>query len=105
MRMARGLGLSKWGAVFRHGIRNASIPILTVVGLQFGGLIGGSVIIESVFFLPGVGRLVIEAVNARETLVVQSSVMVLTAVILTLNLLTDLAYGVIDPRVRTGART
>lgn len=101
MRMARALGLSKWRAVFRHGIRNASIPILTVVGLQFGGLIGGSVIIETVFYLPGVGRLVIEAVNARETLVVQSTVMVLTAVILTLNLLTDLAYGIIDPRVRS----
>lgn len=105
MRMARGLGLGKWHAIFRHGLRNASIPLLTVLGLQFGGLIGGSVIIESVFFLPGLGRLVIEAVNGRETLVVQSSVMVLTTIILTLNLLTDVAYGLIDPRVRVRARS
>lgn len=105
MRMARGLGLSRWGAILRHGLRNASIPLLTVLGLQFGSLIGGSVIIETVFFLPGIGRLVIEAVNARETLVVQSTVMVLTTLILTLNLLTDVAYGLIDPRIRTGAKT
>lgn len=103
MRMARSLGLSRWQAVMRHGLRNAAIPLVTVLGLQFGNLIGGAVVIESVFFLPGVGRLVVEAVAARDGVVVQSTVMVLTSIILTLNFITDFAYGIIDPRIRTGA--
>ena len=103
IRTARNLGLSQWQAILRHGIRNASIPLVTVLGLQFADLIGGAVVIESVFFLPGVGRLVIEAVSARDAIVVQSTVMVLTAFVLVLNFLTDFAYGIIDPRIRTGA--
>ena len=103
MRTARSLGLSQWRAVFRHGLRNASIPLITVLGLQFGHLIGGAVVIESVFFLPGVGRLVVDAVAARDGVVVQSTVMVLTSLVLGLNFLTDFAYGLIDPRIRAGA--
>jgi peptide/nickel transport system permease protein len=102
MRTARSLGLGRWRAVFRHGLRNASIPLVTVIGLQFGHLIGGAVVIESVFYLPGIGRLVVDAVAGRDSLVVQSTVMVLTAFVLTLNFLTDVAYGLIDPRIRQG---
>lgn len=100
VRTARGKGLSrrrvKWNTVFR----NAMIPIVTITGIQFGYLLGGTVVIEQIFALPGLGRLVFTAINQREFAVVQSTVLVIAAMFVLVNLLVDLLYARIDPRIR-----
>ena len=96
-------GLSPRAALYRHGLRNIAVPLITVVGVQFAVLLGGAVIIESVFFLPGVGSLVLESINARDTEMVQSTIMVLTFITLLVNFVVDVLYGWIDPRIRTTA--
>ena len=83
----------------RHALRNALIPVLTILGLQFGLLLGGAVIIENVFAWPGVGRLVVTSIGLRDYPVVQASVILLAVILLTVNLLVDLLYTVVDPRV------
>lgn len=95
---AKGLTLSR--AAWRHGIRNASIPLVTVTILQLGSLLAGAVVIENVFTLPGLGRMLVVAVGGREALSVQSLALVLMMMILTLNFLMDIAYGLLDPRIR-----
>jgi peptide/nickel transport system permease protein len=99
VRTARGKGLSrrrvKWVVIFR----NASIPVLTITGIQFGYLLGGTVVIEQIFALPGLGRLVLTAINQRELAVVQSSVLVIATMFVMINLLVDLLYARIDPRI------
>jgi ABC-type dipeptide/oligopeptide/nickel transport system permease component len=97
---ARAKGLSERVVIFPHAIRNALIPIVTVVGLQFGGLLGGAVIIETVFAWPGVGRLLIDAISQRDYNVVQAAIVVIAITFVTINLLVDLLYGYLDPRVR-----
>jgi peptide/nickel transport system permease protein len=81
-------------------VRNASIPLVTVAALQFGQLIAGAVVIENVFVLPGVGRLIVTATLGREVIVVQSLALVIMLIILVLNFLVDIAYGFLDPRIR-----
>lgn len=98
--VARTKGLSMWSALWRHGLRNTGVKVLTVLGLQLGVLISGAIIIENVFALPGLGRLVIQGVQERDLVLVQSAAMVLTALVLILNLVIDVLYGVIDPRIR-----
>lgn len=101
VRTARAKGLSERTVVYRHGLRNALIPIVTIVGLRFGGLLAGTVLVESVFAIPGIGRMVVDAVIARDYPMIQGSVLVLaTAVILT-NLIVDVLYGFCDPRIKT----
>jgi len=92
-------GLSKRRVVFRHALRNAAVPIITVVGIQFGVLLGASIVIETIFGLPGVARLVVTAINERDYTVVQGGVLTIAALFIVVNLLTDLAYGWLDPRV------
>lgn len=101
IRTARARGRTLASAAVVHGIRNASIPIVTVIGLQMGGLLAGAVVIEVVFNLPGLGQMLVGAVAGREVIVVQSLVFVLLVIILLLNYGTDLLYGVLDPRLRT----
>lgn len=101
IRTARAKGFTLGKVALRHGVRNASIPIVTVIGLQFGNLLAGAVVIELVFNLPGLGRMLLTAVSGREVIVVQSLVLTLLLVILALNLLTDVLYGVLDPRMRS----
>jgi peptide/nickel transport system permease protein len=84
----------------RVGVRNAALPLVTVVGLLAAELIGGTVIIEEVFSLPGLARMILAAVSAREVIVVQSSVMIIVAFVMLVNLVVDVLYGVLDPRVR-----
>lgn len=100
VRTARASGMTRRGALMRVGVRNASLPLVTVVGLLAAELIGGTVIIEEVFSLPGLARTVLTAVSAREVIVVQSSVMVIVAFVMVVNLVVDILYGILDPRVR-----
>lgn len=100
VRTARATGMPRGRALLTVGLRNASLPIVTVLGLQAAELLGGTVIVETVFSLPGLSRMILGAVGAREVIVVQSTVMVLVAFVLALNLLVDVAYGLLDPRVR-----
>lgn len=101
IQMARATGLTWTQSLWRHGLRNAAIPLVTVVGLQFGVLLGGTIIIENVFYLPGLGSMIVGAVNQRDLIVVQSVTLVLTAIIVATNLATDLSYRFLDPRLRS----
>jgi peptide/nickel transport system permease protein len=100
IRTARAKGLSGWGVIARHALRNALIPVITILGIQFGRLLGGAVIIESIFTWPGVGRLILQGVLNRDYALVQGALLFLVTVFITINLLVDLLYGVCDPRVR-----
>ncbi|KPA23594.1 Glutathione transport system permease protein GsiC [Shimia sp. SK013] len=103
MRTARAKGLSRRQALFRHGLRNALIPVLTIIGMQFAFLLAGGIIIEQVFFLPGLGRLIFQSISARDLIVVESVVMLLVFLVIMVNFVVDLAYAAVDPRLR--ART
>jgi peptide/nickel transport system substrate-binding protein len=100
MRTARAKGLSHGQALWRHGLPNALIPLLTILGLQFPYLLAGSVIIENVFYLPGLGRLVLQAITQRDLIVVQGVVMLLVFAVVATTFLTDVAYVLVDPRLR-----
>lgn len=100
MRTARAKGLTASRALWRHGLPNALIPLLTILGLQFPFLLAGGVIIENVFFLPGLGRLVLQAVTQRDLIVVQGVVMLLVFAVVATNFLVDVAYVLVDPRLR-----
>lgn len=101
VRTARGKGVSEARIVLRHALRNAAIPTLTVIGLQVGALLGGAVITEEVFSYPGIGRLAIQAIATRDFAVVQAFVLLIAVTIVVINLLVDLSYGLLDPRLRT----
>ena len=100
IRTARAKGLSRGQALRRHALRNAMIPVLTIIGLQFSFLMAGAIIIENVFFLPGLGRLVFQAISARDLIVVESVVMLLVFAVIMVNFLVDIAYAWVDPRLR-----
>ncbi len=100
IRSARAAGRTRRGAALVHGVRNASIPLVTVAALQFGFLIAGVVVVENVFVIPGIGRLIVTATLGREILVVQSLALVIMMIILILNFLVDISYGFLDPRIR-----
>ncbi len=100
IRTARAKGLTRRSVLYRHALRNALIPILTILGLQFAFLLAGTIIIENVFYLPGLGRLVFQAITQRDLIVVEGVVMLLVATVILINLLVDLSYAVVDPRLR-----
>lgn len=100
VRTARAKGLSERVVVYKHALRNALIPIVTMVGLQLGFLLGGSVIIETIFAWPGVGRLIVESIGTKDFTVVQAGVTVLAVVFVLANLLVDLSYVLLDPKIR-----
>ncbi|MFK7940462.1 MAG: ABC transporter permease [Roseovarius sp.] len=100
IRTARAKGLSRGQALRRHALRNAMIPVLTIIGLQFSFLMAGAIIIEKVFFLPGLGQLVFKAISARDLIVVESVVMLLVFAVIIVNFAVDLAYAWVDPRLR-----
>jgi len=102
VRTARAKGLTQGQALRRHALRNALIPVLTILGLQFSFLLAGTIIIENVFYLPGLGRLVFQAINQRDLTVVKSVVMLLVTSVIVVNFLVDIAYAVVDPRLRSG---
>jgi peptide/nickel transport system permease protein len=100
VRTARAKGLTRGQALRRHALRNALIPVLTIIGLQFSFLLAGAIIIENVFFLPGLGRLVFQAISQRDLIVVKSVVMLLVVAVIVVTYLVDLAYAAVDPRLR-----
>jgi peptide/nickel transport system permease protein len=100
VRTARAKGLTRRQALWRHVLRNAMIPVLTVMGLQFANLITGTIVVENVFVLPGIGRLVFQAISNRDLIVVRDVVMLLAAIVVAVNFLVDVAYAIIDPRLR-----
>ncbi|MEO9101428.1 MAG: ABC transporter permease [Burkholderiaceae bacterium] len=102
VRTARAKGLSRRGALLRHVLRNAMIPVITVIGLQFGQLLAGTIVVENVFYLPGLGRLIFQSIANRDLIVVRNCVMLLAAMVIVVNFIVDVLYAVIDPRVRTG---
>ena len=102
VRTARAKGLPEARVVLRHGLVNAMVPIVTVMGIMVGGLLGGAVVIEQVFSIPGMGRLIIGAVLSRDFPVIQGGLLFLALIYLVVNIVVDLLYAVIDPRVRLG---
>jgi peptide/nickel transport system permease protein len=100
VRTARAKGLSSRVVVFKHALKNAMIPVVSILGLLFAGLMGGAIITESIFALPGIGRLSIEALAARDVPIVQGVVLLAATIIVLSNLLVDVAYSLLDPRIR-----
>lgn len=101
VRSATAKGLAARAVVTGHVLRNALIPLVTIFGIQFGGLLGGVVIVEAIFAWPGLGRLLVTSIESRDYAVVQGTILLSTIVFMVVNLLTDLAYGLLDPRIRT----
>ncbi|MEO5823747.1 MAG: nickel ABC transporter permease [Vicinamibacteraceae bacterium] len=97
---ARARGRARWAAVVMHAFRNSLIPVVTVIGLQFGAVLTGSIITETIFAWPGVGRLLVTAINSRDYPVVQGCILWIAVIYVGVNLLTDLVYGMLDPRIR-----
>jgi peptide/nickel transport system permease protein len=100
----RAKGLAERSVIVRHALRNAMIPVLTVVGLRFAGLLGGAVIVETIFSWPGIGKYVLDSIYDRDYPVIQGFVVFMGTVFVLINLVVDLCYGLLDPRVRLGAR-
>jgi ABC-type dipeptide/oligopeptide/nickel transport system permease component len=100
VRTARAKGLPRWAVLSRHALRNALIPLVTVIGLQFGYILGGAVVVETVFTWPGVGLFTIQAITNRDYPVVQAAVLILSTAVVLINLVVDLLYGLLDPRIR-----
>jgi peptide/nickel transport system permease protein len=103
VRTARAKGLSRDAVLWRHVLRNAMVPVLTVMGLQFANLVTGTIVVENVFALPGLGRLIFQAISNRDVLLVQGIVMLLAATVLVINFVVDVLYAVIDPRLKVHA--
>jgi peptide/nickel transport system permease protein len=101
---ARSKGLSERAIAWTHVLRNSAIPVVTVMGLQFGALLGGSVVVETVFAWPGVGWLMIQSIESRDLPVIRAAVLILAVFIVSINLIVDLLYTLLDPRIRLGAR-
>ncbi|HEV2036776.1 MAG TPA: ABC transporter permease [Candidatus Dormibacteraeota bacterium] len=100
----RAKGITERSIVFKHALRNAAVPIVTIVGIQFGALLGGAIVIETLFSLPGVGLLIVSAINERNYAVVQGGVLTVATLFILVNLATDLLYGVLDPRTAAGGQ-
>jgi len=100
IRSARAKGLTRRQALWRHALRNALIPVLTIIGLQFSFLLAGAIIIENVFFLPGLGRLVFQGITQRDLIVVKSVVMILVFAVIVVTFVVDMTYALVDPRLR-----
>lgn len=103
MRTARAKGLTSRQTMLRHALRNAMIPVLTIIGLQFSFLLAGAIIIENVFFLPGLGRLIFQGITQRDLVVVESVTMLLVFAVIVVTFLVDVAYAIVDPRLRRRA--
>jgi peptide/nickel transport system permease protein len=100
VRTARAKGLSRRATLWGHVLRNALIPVITVMGLQFANLLAGTIVVENVFYLPGLGRLIFQAISNRDLIVVRNCVMLLAAMVIVVNFVVDVLYAVIDPRVK-----
>jgi peptide/nickel transport system permease protein len=104
VRTARSKGASARSVVWHHALPNALIPVVTLSGVEFGYLLGGAVIVEEIFALPGIGRLVLDAINQRDYALVQGTVLFIAFNFLIVNLIVDLLYAALDPRIRLGGK-
>lgn len=102
VRTARAKGLTQRAALWRHVLRNAMIPVVTVMGLQFANLLAGTIVVENVFYLPGLGRLIFQSIANRDLIVVRNCVLLLAAMVVVVNFVVDVLYAVIDPRMQAG---
>ena len=102
VRTARAKGLPEWGVITHHALRNAWMPVVTMLGLEFGFLLSGVVVVETIFSWPGVGRLVFNAISQRDIPLVQASVVIFSLTFVVLNLIVDIIYARLDPRIRLG---
>ncbi len=100
IRTAQAKGGGRWRILWRHALRNALIPVVTIMGLQFSFLLAGTIIIENVFYLPGIGRLIFQSIAQRDLIVVKNIVILMAAAVITINCIVDVLYAVIDPRLR-----
>jgi peptide/nickel transport system permease protein len=100
VRAARARGVTRGRAIMRHALRNSLIPLVTILGLQFGAVLTGAVITETIFAWPGIGRLLIQSISFRDYPLVQGCILLIAVTYVTVNLVTDLLYGVLDPRIR-----
>ena len=100
IRTARSKGLGEFTVVVRHALRNTLIPVVTIVGLQFGFLLGGAIVTETIFSIPGVGRLMVDAIRQRDMLIVQGGVLVIAFTFSLINLFVDIMYAFLDPKIR-----
>lgn len=100
IRTAKGKGVQQQRVIWVHALRNAAVPVITIIGLQFGVMLGGQVVTETVFSWPGVGRMIVDALNSRDFQIVQGGILILALTFAVINLLTDLIYAVLDPRIR-----
>jgi peptide/nickel transport system permease protein len=100
VRTARAKGLKERTVIYVHALRNALVPVLTIMGLQLGQLLAGAIIIENVYFLPGLGRLVFNAIGQRDLPVVRDIVLFMAAAVVVVNFVVDMAYAALDPRIR-----
>ena len=101
-RTARGKGLAEQTVILRHALKNALLPVITISGYQFGRLLAGTVVIENIFMIPGMGKLLIDSVFHRDYTEVQAIIMVITVTVLLLNLVLDVLYGWLNPRIHYG---
>jgi peptide/nickel transport system permease protein len=101
VRTARAKGLREWNVIMKHALRNALIPIITMASINFVYLLGGTIILEEIFALPGIGRLLIEAVNNRDFPIIQGITLMIGIFFIIVNFITDMIYTIIDPRIRT----
>ena len=99
IRTARSKGLKRWAVIYRHGLKNALIPVITVVGMSIPSLVGGAVVTEQVFGWPGIGSLMVTAIEGRDYPVIMGITVMIAAAVLIANILTDIAYGILDPRI------
>ncbi|MFT9846665.1 ABC transporter permease [Aneurinibacillus sp. REN35] len=104
IKTARSKGVKERNVIYKHALRNALLPLLTVIGQSFGGLITGAVVTETIFNIPGIGQLIIDSIERRDFSVIQGAVLFVTVAFVFVNLIVDLLYGVIDPRVRLGRK-
>ena len=102
MRTAEAKGIKKWTVIIKHGLRNALIPIITIAGTQLGDIFTGSILIESIFAMPGMGKLLLDAINQRDLPLIQGGVMYIALICVVVYLLVDVLYAVVDPRIRLG---
>ena len=100
IRTAKGKGVKSGTIIWVHALRNAAVPVVTIIGLQFGVLLGGQVVTETVFSWPGIGRMIVDALNTRDLQIVQGGILILAATFTIINLITDLVYALLDPRIR-----
>ena len=100
IRTAKGKGVKNRKIIWVHALRNAAVPVVTIIGLQFGVLLGGQVVTETVFSWPGIGRMIVDALNTRDLQIVQGGILILAVTFILINLITDLVYALLDPRIR-----